>query len=42
MMLAHHIGLYALVDGKKQGDHDELQPDEENAEAQSDGNRHSE
>jgi hypothetical protein len=29
MMRSHHIGLYALVEGKKQGNHEELQPHEE-------------
>jgi hypothetical protein len=33
-MRSHHIGLYALMEGMKQGTHEELQPDEENAEAQ--------
>jgi hypothetical protein len=30
-MPAHHIGLYALVVGKKQNSDEELQPHEENA-----------
>jgi hypothetical protein len=29
MMRSHHIGLYALVEGKKQSNHEELQPHEE-------------
>jgi hypothetical protein len=32
LMRSQYIALYALVDGKKQGNHEQLQPDEEIAE----------